>query len=216
MAGRTIEEMTEEFLAMPLPEKKTGVFGRIANALSWFNEPFDFPPTMGNVFRKLTFQDIKEDKASRLGRLTERAFFVVLGLAALALTPGGIGPIIMFGVAKFAAITAGEIVQPVGRFAEGFFRMMDRKFGPKPPELAGTSKSGEDPVGARQDMKRGNDMGHSPGMDQEPAENPVGARKFAAMSIREQFSDNAADQRDRQPSRPAAPVQIFRLDGNKM
>lgn len=191
MAGRTISEMHQSLLAEPVPEP--GTLGKIAKAIHWLNEPFDRQYTLGGLWRAATFQEPKEERPSRLGRLTERVLFVGLGLTALALGTGGIGPLLLLGGAKFAAVLAGEMVQPVGRAAEGFFRMLDKKFGSSgTKEIAGASKSGEDPVGASNEQK----MGMNPGrdMEQEMADRPVGASKFD-KSIKSHFGQQAADQR---------------------
>jgi hypothetical protein len=193
MAGRTIDEIQQSLMAEPLREP--GMFGRIAKRIHWLNEPFDNEYTLGGLFRKLTFQEPKEEGPSRLGRLTERVVFATLGITALALGTGGIGPILLFGAAKFTGVLAGELVQPVGRVAEGFFKMLDRKFGSSDTsKIAGASKTGEERVGASRHQK-GMDMGPGQGMDQEMVERPVGASKFGSQTIKQHFGEQAADQR---------------------
>lgn len=194
MAGRTIDEMQQSLMAEPLPEP--GVFGRIAKRIHWLNEPFDNEYTLGGLFRKLTFQEPKEEGPSRLGRMTERVLFIGLGVAALTMATGGIGPILLFGAAKFVGVLAGELVQPAGRLVEGIFKKLDKTFGGSHTAgRTGASKSGEDPVGATNKQKMGSEPGNGQDRDQEMVERPVGASKLGSTTIKQQFGENAADQR---------------------
>lgn len=165
-------------------ERPRGIFARLRDGMHWLNTPFKNQYTLGALFRYITFQEQHEERPSKLGRIAERGLFVVGALAAVALTPGGIGPLVMIGVAKLAAATVGELIQPVGRGVEGFFSFLDKKFGHEPEVGLSQRKSQYDnKVGAtngKNSLSKGVPPGFKVGtqnadMNADVAELPVGA-----------------------------------------
>lgn len=151
------------------------IFAWAKEKMHWWNTPFKNQYTLGALFRYITFREQEEERPSKLGRITERASFAILGLMALALTPGGIAPIVMLGAAKLAAAFLGSIIQPVGHAVEGFFSYLDKKTSSKKEE--GLSKrQNSDRVGAT-NGKNQLSKGVPPGFKKTPEnEEPVGTR----------------------------------------
>lgn len=193
----SMQQQAEEQTSQPA-KPETGIFRKAANAMHWLNTPFKHQYTLGALLRYITFREQNEERPSKLGRIAERISFVVLGLAAVALTPGGIGPLVMLGAAKLGAMTIGELIQPVGRGVEGFFSYLDKK------TTGGSSEGGlskrQERVGATNDgpsnkLSQGVPPGFKVGAQDADAsvERPVGATMQQMAPLKPKFDDRAAN-----------------------
>lgn len=196
---------------MPLPAES--FFKKAENLLGWLNEPAEHKYTLGELFRKVTFQEPSQDgfHASRIGRLAERILTVGLVIGVCASPVSGIGFIAGLVAAKVASVgVAGLVVMPVSRGLEGVARKLDRVFNkPADPDefakkrgLVGGSEVKEAPVG----MRNAKDMNYNP-------EDKIGASRIVDpdASIKQDFGTVAADSRAFDPTRSAKPLEAYGL-----
>ena len=197
---------------MPLPEPS--IYGKIENVMSWLNEPAEHKYTLGELFRKVTFQEPSKDgfHASRIGRIAERIGTVAGVVALIAMGPGNI---IAFGgllvATKIASVGfAGLVVMPLSQGLEGVARKLDANFGKhanpddfaKKRGLVGGSEVNEPPVG----MRNAKDVNFNP-------EDKIGASRIVNpdASIKQDFGTVAADSRAFDPTRGAKPLEAYGL-----
>lgn len=196
---------------MPLPEP--GIFKKIENTLSWWNEPAEHKYTLGELFRKVTFQEPSQDgfHASRIGRLVERIGTVGCVLAVCSAPLFGIGFFAGLIAAKVASVGfAGLVVMPLSKGLEGVARKLDAKFGnhANPDDFAvkrglvGGSEVKESPVGIR----NAHDMNFNP-------EDKIGASRTVNpdATIKQEFGTVAADSRAFDPTGPAKSLETYGL-----
>lgn len=112
---------------MPLPERS--IFHKAEKVLSWLNEPAEHKYTLGELFRKVTFQEPSQHgfHASRIGRIAERVATIGLTIAVLTMGPANIAVIPMLIGAKVAGVGFGGLVaMPLSKGLEGIMRHIDR------------------------------------------------------------------------------------------
>ncbi len=197
--------------SMPLPEP--GVFGKIENALSWWNQPAEHKYTLGELFRKMTFQEPSQDgfHGSRIGRLAERIITVGLVIGVCASPLAGIGFFAGLIAAKVASVgVAGLVVMPLSKGLEGIARKLEHSVNkPADPDefarkrgLVGGTEVKEAPVG----MRNAHDIKNDP-------EDKIGASRIVNpdASIKQSFDGAAVDSRAFDPTRAAKPLATYGL-----
>ncbi len=196
---------------MPLPEP--GVFGKIENKLSWWNQPAEGKYTIVAAVRKGLLMEPSQDgfHASRIGRLAERILTVGLVIAVCASPLAGIGFFAGLIAAKVASVgVAGLIVMPASKGLEGIMRKLEHSVNkPADPDefakkrgLVGGTEVKAAPVGVR----NAHDMNYNP-------EDKIGASRTVNpdASIKQSFDGAAADSRAFDPTAPAKSLETYGL-----
>ncbi len=195
---------------MPIPER--GFFSKMENALSWLNEPAEHKYTIGELFRKVTFQEPSQHgfHASRIGRIAERAATIGLTIAVLTMGPANIAVIPMLIAAKVAGVGfGGLVVMPLSKGLEGMSRKIDRA-------LDKSTKINTDEFARKRGIKPNEPSVGARNAKEYNPEDKIGASRIVDpnATIKQEFGTAAADARGFDPN-GAKPIEAYGLGTQK-